>query len=141
MAEKARQQEIFSREDTPTDRRVFGAFLYHAGLPFRKIEPFTECCYETVRDWVHRCKHLFKRDCRARREVAVDETKIEVDGQQHYYWAAVDCKTLEVFTSTSRPVDLSSTPCCFSKKCSNGAAVARWCGSTAALGTTGRRSC
>jgi hypothetical protein len=28
MVEKARQQEAFSREDTPTERRVLAAFLY-----------------------------------------------------------------------------------------------------------------
>jgi putative transposase len=38
MVEKARQQEVFSREDTPTERRVFAAFLYHAGLSYRRIE-------------------------------------------------------------------------------------------------------
>ena len=96
MAEKARQQEIFSREDTPTDQRVLGAFLYHAGLSYRKIEPFVGRCYEAIRGWFHRCKHLFEPDCRDRQEVAVDETKLEIDGDEHYVWAAVDCDTLEV---------------------------------------------
>jgi len=96
MAKKARQQEIFSREDTPTDQRVLGAFLYHAGLSYRKIEPFVGCCYEAIRGWFHRCKHLFEPDCRDRQEVAVDETKLEIDGDEHYVWAAVDCDTLEV---------------------------------------------
>jgi putative transposase len=40
MGEKARQQEIFPREDTATKKRVLSAILYHAGLSFRKIEPF-----------------------------------------------------------------------------------------------------
>ena len=40
MIEKAREQEVFSREDAPTRRRVLAAFLYHAGLSYRKIEPF-----------------------------------------------------------------------------------------------------
>ena len=42
MVEKARQQEVFSREDTPTERRVLAAFLYHAGLSYRRIEPFVD---------------------------------------------------------------------------------------------------
>jgi len=75
---------------------VLGAFLYHAGLSYRKIEPFVGSCYEAIRDWFHRCKHLFEPDCRDRQEVAVDETKIEIDGDDHYVWAAVDCDTLEV---------------------------------------------
>jgi len=39
---------------------------------------------------------LFEFDCQDRQEVAVDETEIEVDGQDLYVWAAVDCDTLEV---------------------------------------------
>jgi putative transposase len=96
MVEKARQQEIFSREDTPTEKRVLGAFLSHAGLSFRKIEPFVGCCYEAIRDWFHRCKHLFEPDCQARQAVAVDETKIEIDGTEHYAWATVDCATRSI---------------------------------------------
>jgi len=41
-------------------------------------------------------KHLFEPDCRDRQEIAVDETKIEIDGEEHSVWAAVDCDTLEV---------------------------------------------
>jgi hypothetical protein len=65
IIEKARQQEIFSREDTPTERRVLGSFLYHAGLSLREIESVVGCCYEAIRDWFHRCKHLFEPDCQA----------------------------------------------------------------------------
>jgi putative transposase len=96
MAEKARQQKMFSREDTPTEQRVLGAFLSHVGLSYRKIKPFVGCCHEAIRDWFHRCKHLFEPDCRERHEVAVDETKIDADSQTLSIWAAVDCDTLEV---------------------------------------------
>lgn len=49
MVEKARQQEILSRGDTPTERRVLMAFLYHAGLSYRKIEPFIDRPHEAIR--------------------------------------------------------------------------------------------
>jgi putative transposase len=81
MVEKPRQQEISSREDTPTERRALGAFLYHAGLSYRRMEPFVEQSYEAIRQWFHRLKHLFELDYRERQKVAVDETKIEVDGE------------------------------------------------------------
>lgn len=103
MVEKARQQEIFSREDTPTQRRVLAASLYHAGLSYRKIEPFVGRSHEAVRQWFHRLKHLFEPDCRERDEVAVDETKVEVDGEEVYVWAAVDCETLEVLAVEVSP--------------------------------------
>jgi putative transposase len=77
MVEKARQQEVFSREDTPTEQCVFAAFLYHAGLSYRRIEPFVDRSYEAIRQWFHRLKQFFEPDCQANQEVAVDETKIE----------------------------------------------------------------
>ncbi len=96
MVEKARQQEVFCREDTLTERRVIAAFLYHAVLSYRRIEPFVDRSYEAIRNRYHRLQHFFEPDCRNRQEVAVDETKVEIDGTEHYVWAAVDCETLEV---------------------------------------------
>jgi putative transposase len=96
MVEKARDREMFSREDTPMKRRVLATFLYHAGLSHKKIEPFVERSYEAIRQWLHRLRGLFKPDCRTRQEVTVDETKIEIDGEEVFVWAAVDCDTLEV---------------------------------------------
>jgi len=62
MVEKFRQQKTFSREDTPTDQRVLDAFLYHAGLSYRRIKPFVGRRYEAIRDWFHRCKYMFEPD-------------------------------------------------------------------------------
>jgi len=111
--EKARQQEVFSREDTPTERRVLAAFLCHAGLSCRRIEPFVDRSYEAIRNWFHRLKHLFDPDCRDRQEVAVDETKVEIDGDEHDIWAAVDRETLEVIALRSLPADRASMRSCF----------------------------
>ena len=77
--------------------------MYHAGLSSRRIEPFVDRSYETIRQWFHRLKHLFEPDCRDRQEVAVDETKIEIDGDEYYVWAAVDCETLEVLAVEVSP--------------------------------------
>jgi len=49
-------------------------------------------------------KCLFEPDCRDRQEVAVDATKIEIDGEEVYVWAAVDCDTLEVLAVVFRPL-------------------------------------
>ncbi|WP_281194372.1 DDE-type integrase/transposase/recombinase [Halorubrum sp. F4] len=103
MVEKARQQEVFSREDTPTERRVLAAFLYHVGLSYRRIEPFVDRSHEAIRQWFHWLKHFFEPDCRDRQEVAVDETKVEIDGDEHYVWAAVDCEMLEVLAVEVTP--------------------------------------
>jgi len=103
MVEKARREKVFSREDTPTERRVLAAFLYHAGLSYRKIEPFIDHSYEAIRQWFHRVKYLFELDCREREEVAVDETKLDIDGEEVYVWAAVDCESLEVLAVEVSP--------------------------------------
>jgi putative transposase len=49
MVEKARDQEVFCREDTSTERRVLAAFLYHAGLSYRRIEPFVARSHDAIR--------------------------------------------------------------------------------------------
>jgi len=48
MVEKAREEELFCREDTPTEQRVLGAFLYHAGLLDRQVETVVERSYESL---------------------------------------------------------------------------------------------
>ena len=76
---------------------------YRAGLSYRKIEQFIDRSYEAIRQWLHRLKHLFERDCREREEVTVDETKLDIDGEEVYVWMAVDCETLEVLAVEVSP--------------------------------------
>lgn len=59
--------------------------------------------YEANRQWFHCLKGLFEPDCRARQEVAVDETKIEIDGEEVYVWAEVDCVMLKVLAVDISP--------------------------------------
>jgi hypothetical protein len=44
----AGHREIFSREDTPTEQRILGAFLYYAGLSYSKVERFVDRSYEAA---------------------------------------------------------------------------------------------
>ena len=76
---------------------------YHPGLSCWKIEPFIGRLYEGIRQWFHRLKRLFERDCREREEVTVDKTKLDIDGEEVYVWAAVDCETLEVLAVEVSP--------------------------------------
>ena len=93
---KARDQEIFSRGDTPTEQRVEAAFLYHAGLLYRRVERVVGRSYEAVRQWYHRLAHLFDPDPDYHSTVAIDETKLKVEETEVYIWAAVDVETFEV---------------------------------------------
>lgn len=69
----------------------------------RTVGPFVDRSHEAIRQWVHRLKHLFESDCQSRQEVAVDETMIEIDGEEVYVWAAVDRGTLEVLAVDVSP--------------------------------------
>ena len=73
-----------------------GGFLYHAGLSYRKIERFVDRSHVAVHDWYHRLAHLFEPDRDCRRAVSVDETKLAIEDQEVYVWAAVDVDTFEV---------------------------------------------
>ena len=95
MIEKAQEEEIFCREDTPTEQRVLGAFLYHAGLSYRQVEQVVERSYEAVRQWYQRLSHLFHFDG-DHQTVAVDETKMKLENEEVYVWAAVDTESFEV---------------------------------------------
>ncbi len=49
-----------------------------------------------MREWYSRARALFQVASRPRRAIAVDETKIKVQGRWLYLWAAVDVDTWEV---------------------------------------------
>ncbi len=103
MVEKDRQQEIFSREDTPTERRVLAAFLYHAAFSYHRIEPFVDRSYEAIKNWYHWLQHFFEPDCQDRQEVAVGFGSCLIDGDEHYVWAVVDCEMLKVLAVEVSP--------------------------------------
>ena len=96
VVEQAREQEIFSREDTPTEKRVEAAFLYHAGLSYRRVEKVIGRSYEAVRQWYHRLAHLFDPEPDHHSTIAIDETKLKVEETEVYVWAAIDVETFEV---------------------------------------------
>lgn len=93
--------------------------------PPGQIESFLDRSHEAIRQWLHRLKHLFEPGCQDRQEVAVDETKIELDGEVVYVWAAVDCETLEVLTVDVSPSRSSLDALLFLKEVLERAAVAR----------------
>ena len=96
IIEQAREEDVFSREDTPTEQRVQAAFLYHAGSSYRRVEEVVGCSYEAVRQWYHRLAHLFDPEPDHHATVAVDETKVNVEDEEVSVWAAVDVDTFEV---------------------------------------------
>ena len=93
---KARDQKVFSHEDMPTEQRVEAAFLYHAGLSYRRVERVIRRSYKAVRQWYHRLAYLFDPDPDYHSTVAIDETKLKIEETEVYVWAGVDMETFEV---------------------------------------------
>jgi len=96
MIEKASEQDVFSRGDTPIERRVEAAFLYQVGLSYSRVERAVGRSYEGVRHWYHRLAHLFDPEPDHKSTVTVDEMKIRIEDVEVYIWAAIDVDTFEV---------------------------------------------
>jgi transposase-like protein len=60
------------------------------------LSSFTGVSHESVRLWYHKSYQLFFVEKRYREVIAVDETKIKINGRQHLLWAAIDIHTWEV---------------------------------------------
>ena len=116
VVEQAREEKIFSRGDTPTEQRVEAAFLYHAGLSYRRVEKVIGRSYEAVRQWYHKLAHLFDPEPDHHSTVAIDKTKLNVEETEAYVWAALDVETFEVVHIEVCPADLTSTRGCSSSR-------------------------
>ena len=115
ISEQARAKEVCSREDTPTERGVLAGLLSHAGLSFRRIDPFVDECHVAVHDWYHRLEHLVEPDRGRREAVAVEKTKRDTEHQEVSVWAAVDGDTFDVLHIEVSPGRSAPTHSWFSR--------------------------
>ena len=73
------------------------ALLYGFGLSSRKTKPFVKASHVSVLEWYRRLSQAIGRiQPKYREAVAVDETKLKVNGKQVYVWVAIDIETKEV---------------------------------------------
>ena len=83
--------------------KVRAVLLYMAGLSYRDIAyvlRVVPCSHEAVRLWVKKLELLtVKVEAKPRRMVAADETKVKVNGEWCYVWAAVDVDTRELLAT------------------------------------------
>jgi transposase-like protein len=93
-------KRIFRRARTDDWVRALGIVLYHLGLSLRDtslvLDNFEPRSHEAVRQWYERARFLFEVRTVKRRALAVDETKVKVQGKWMYVWAAIDVDTWEV---------------------------------------------
>ena len=96
LVQRAREQRVFSREDTPTEDRVKAAVLYHLGLSYRTVGKWLGHSHQAVHEWYTKLADLFEPEPDSHRVIVVDETKVAVEDEEVYVWAAVNRHTFEV---------------------------------------------
>ncbi len=100
-------KRVFRRARKSNRLRALGIVLYHLGLSLRDCSTvlfnFGEASHEAIRKWYLKCRHLFHPTSRKRRAIAVDETKIKIQGKWMYVWAAIDIDTWDVLATWARP--------------------------------------
>ncbi|MFC4245952.1 DDE-type integrase/transposase/recombinase [Natribaculum luteum] len=103
LVQRAREQRVFPREDTPTEQRVEAAFLYHFGLSYRQVGEWLGHSHQAVHEWYTALADLFELEPDEHGTVVVDETKVIVDDREVYVWAAIDRHTDEVIHVEASP--------------------------------------
>ena len=80
--------------------RALGILLYHFGLSLRKcriiLSSFESSSHESIRRWYHKTNSIFSAQRVYRDVIAVDETKVKINGRLFILWAAIDINSREV---------------------------------------------
>ncbi len=93
-------KNIFERERKSMKTRALGVILYHFGISLRNtslvISSFEQASHEAVREWYLRAAKIFQVRKVKRKIIAIDETKIKINGKWRILWAAVDIENWDV---------------------------------------------
>jgi putative transposase len=94
---------VFVRNRKSNRVRALGITMYHMGLSLRDTSVilgyFGGASHEAIRNWYSRCKSIFVVKPRKRRAIAIDETKIKIQGKWVFIWAAIDIDSWEVIAT------------------------------------------
>ena len=100
LLEAVEKARVFKRNKVSLRHKVEAGLLYMAGLSTQCIAEVVKAVpasREAVRQRVHRLATLASQaEARVRRCLAVDETRLKVNGNQVFVWAAVDVDSREV---------------------------------------------
>ena len=100
----------FRRRRKDIRLKVLAVFLYHLGLSYRQVRMavsgLDSVSHESIRKWNHMVGlDIGNLECKERRAIAIDETKIKIGDRWHYLWAAIDLDSKEIlalYLSTGR---------------------------------------
>jgi len=86
IVELLRVERVFERQRKSDEIRALGILLIYLGLSCRQAKHVLECLndvsHEAIRKWYHRAKGVLRQPSRKHRErVAIDETKIKIEGR------------------------------------------------------------
>ena len=96
---------IFLRNKKPLEAKVKTFLLYLTGLSYNQVaqiisQEFNSVSKTSAYNWVQKMQEAYNLLCcpikKKRKCVAIDETKIKVNGQTYFVWAAIDVKTKEI---------------------------------------------
>ena len=120
LSELLETHNVFVRERKPNRLRSLGIALLYWGLSCRQVAEFLrfsdiddDASHEAVRQWYHRTQKLLHNPSKRHRPtVAIDETKIKVEGRWYFLWAAVDTENRagSCFAWRSRRQETAVTP-------------------------------
>ena len=100
LEELLEAKNIFVRKRKQNRTRALGILMYHYGLSLRKcktiLSSFEDISHESIRKWYHRTDTIFTIKITYRKIIAVDETKLKINGKLHIVWAAIDTSNWEV---------------------------------------------
>ncbi|MDG6907155.1 MAG: IS6 family transposase [Nitrososphaerota archaeon] len=96
----ARIRSIFPKKNRISpDDKLLAPLLYHPGLSYRHVSTAMKDAFtnESVRLWYRKIGQNLPHPDRIRRHlVAVDETKLKIQGKQVFVWSAIDVEGYEV---------------------------------------------
>ena len=91
---------IFRRNKRPLRSKILACLLYLSGLSYRGMTYQTgmiDASHVSVFRWVHAMRGIVSRVPRKDRKlIAIDETKLKINGRQVFVWAAIDADTKEL---------------------------------------------
>jgi transposase-like protein len=100
LQELLEAKKIFVRNRKKGKTRALGILLYHYGLSLRKcrtiLSSFEDISHESIRKWYHKTNNIFTVGKTHRETVAIDETKLKINGCLYILWAAIDTDNRDV---------------------------------------------
>ena len=101
LEELLEAKNIFVRNRKQIRTRALGILMYHYGLSLRRcrtiLSDFEDISHErSIRKWYHRVETIFTAKTTYRETVAVDETKLKINGKLFILWAAIDTSNWEI---------------------------------------------